>query len=285
MCKKHILLACLITLSFFGSAGYAQLPEVPDEAITALGMTIGTPKRNGFVFIEGRYISPPYTVSRKGNGIFINRIQVEQPIVWSAETLNPSVHPQPKKDEAPKTPEPVEPSPEPQPPAESAAVVVTDSIVVSNAPPAEAPVGKTLDALFDDSATNSVAGVEKNGSGTEKKATPVVLTQKQKDELRQKLDAIRVRFEQGLARGEIYFFSPKYGRVNGTYGTAKTLFSVLPEALRYAQSPQDLMSRLRQGGVSFLDASTCVDLYKNKLSFMVLNDRRKMIELNESSKR
>ena len=59
---------------FCGGVRAAELPEITDAAIAELGITLGTPQMNGFVFIDGRYISPPYTVTRKGNGIFINRI-------------------------------------------------------------------------------------------------------------------------------------------------------------------------------------------------------------------
>jgi hypothetical protein len=285
MCSKHIILVCVGVFSILVSVCHAQLPEVPSEAIEALGLTLGTPKRKGFVFIEGRYISPPYTVSRKGNGIFINRIQVEQPIAWTAEALTPSAISLNKTVvDIPEKAEEVNPSPLPPPFDTATPVAVIDSGAVATPPTTEGQVGKSLDALFDGPSTNNIVIDAPNPAGLEKKALPVGLTQQQKDELRKKLDMIRARFELGLAQGEIYFFNMKHGRVNGTYGTAKALFAVLPEALRYSQSPQDLMARLCQGGVSFLDLATCTDLYKNKLNFMVLNDRRRLIELDEATK-
>lgn len=263
---------------------WGQLPEVPEEAIEALGTTVGTQQNSGFVFIEGRYLAPPYTVSRKGNGIFINRIQVEQPFGWSAETLTPSAIPPPKKTaEEPKKKDPEKTSIFSDTPAQEGAEPSTNVLVAAEEKPAAAPAGNTLDALFDEGAAK-VPPEEKKEAPAEKKAIPVVLAQKQKDELRQKLDMMRQRFEVGLAQGEIFLFNYKYGRLNGTYGTAKTLFSVLPEAVRYSQSPQDLMARLNQGGVYFLDINACTDLYRNKLNFMVLSDRRRAIEVAESKK-
>lgn len=69
----------------FGGANFslAAFPEVPEAAKTELGSTFGRPQMTGFVFINGRYLPPPYTVTRIGNGIFINRIQVMQPVPWS----------------------------------------------------------------------------------------------------------------------------------------------------------------------------------------------------------
>lgn len=269
----------------------AQLPEVPAEAIEALGVTAGTPQNNGFVFIEGKYIAPPYTVSRKGNGIFINRVQVEQPIVWTAEVLTPAAVPHPKKSaEEPKKTEPVKPSPfadtPPETPLNAEPAATNEASVAAGEKPAEpAQAGNTLDSLFSDSpAKQPVEGAEKTEPAAEKKAIPVVLTQKQKDELRQKLDIMRQRFELGLARGEIFLFNYRHSRVNGTYGTAKALFAVLPEALRYSQSPQDLMEKLNQGGVYFLDINACTDLFRNRLNFMTISDRRRSIQFNEEKK-
>ncbi len=58
--------------------------EVTSEAITALGVTEGKAQSNGFVFFDGRYIQAPYTVSRRGNGIYVNRFAVLESPEWAA---------------------------------------------------------------------------------------------------------------------------------------------------------------------------------------------------------
>lgn len=58
--------------------------DVSERAVAELGSTFGLPQMTGFVFIEGRYLAPPYTVTRRGNGIFINRVFVEAPVPWIA---------------------------------------------------------------------------------------------------------------------------------------------------------------------------------------------------------
>lgn len=260
----------------FAHVCLAQLPEVPEAAIEALGITEGTQQSRGFVFIAGRYLAPPYTVMRKGNGIFINRVQVEQPFSWPVEALMPSASLSIKK----ATEEPEKKDAEKDnilsaAPVREATEDSTNMTALAEGSPVEAQGGNTLDLLFNDASSNSAV---------EKKTSPVVLAQKQKDELRQKLDRIRLYFEAGLSQGEIFLFNNKNGRINGTYGTAKTLFAVLPEAVRYSQSPQDLMARLNQGGVFFLDGNACEDLYRNKLNFMVLSERRRDIEFSEEKK-
>lgn len=263
----------------------AQLPDVPEEAVEALGTTEGTQQSNGFVFIEGRYIAPPYTVTRKGNGIFVNRIQVEQPFAWRAETLTLAALPPTKKPEEEVKKSDVDRggSALEEPAPESAEDLMKVSVLPAEVKPADKPEGNALDLLFGAGPTKP-ATEEKQDSAVEIKAVPVVLTQKQKNELRNKLDVIRLRFEVGLAQGEIFLFNDKNGRINGTYGTAKTLFAVLPEAVRYSQSPQDLMLQLNQGGVNFLDINACTDLYRNKFNFIGLSERRRAIEINEEKK-
>ena len=262
----------------------AQLPDVPKEAVDVLGTTPGTPLNRGFVFIEGRYIVPPYTVIRKGNGIFINHIQVEQPFAWSAEVLTPEITPATKKGEE----EPKANSVEQENGLEEvrglegagSPLNATDAVTEK---PADVQRGNTLDALFNEGAVKAPAEEDQDAS-SEQTAPTVLLTKKQKDELRQNLDMRRLRFETALSQGEFFLFNHKYGRINGTYGTAKTLFAVLPEAVRYAQSPQDLMMRLNQGGINFLDVNACADLYRNKLNFVSLNERRRAIEISDEKK-
>jgi hypothetical protein len=70
--------------------------------------------------------------------------------------------------------------------------------------------------------------------------------------------------------------------VNGTYGTGRALMGVLPNALRYAASPQDLQQRLQQGGVYFIDAAICAELFRNKATFPQLAERLRKIEEAEA---
>jgi len=57
--------------------------EVTSEAITALGVTEGKAQANGFVFFDGRYIQAPYTISRRGNGLYVNRFAVLESSEWA----------------------------------------------------------------------------------------------------------------------------------------------------------------------------------------------------------
>ncbi len=282
-------------------AAAAALPEVPQEAVAELGVTSGVPQLNGFVFIEGQYVSPPYTVTRRGNGIFINRQQVEQPVSWVAlggkpEPLKRAVDADGDFEEvapagqglaAPEpAPEPAAlPAAEPMPPAAEGMEAPAGEAEAEAPAPAPAPaaaprVVKSIDDLFsdDEPAVAAPAPVV---------AAPAVRSPQElrrvREEVKLALDSKRKAYEAALEQGEIFFFGQGHGKVNGTYGTARTLLGVLPGALRQAQSPQELMQRLNQGGVYFLDLALCSALYRHRLVFPQLEERLKRIELQEQA--
>ena len=93
----------ILILAVAGFAIAKPFPAVPKEAVDELGVTDGVPLMNGFVFVDGRYLTPPYTVTRKGNGLFINRVQIEQPVPWTY--FNPDAAGEPAEPE-PEAPEP-----------------------------------------------------------------------------------------------------------------------------------------------------------------------------------
>jgi len=252
-------------------SGAGGLPEVPEEALAELGTTLGVPQNGGFVFIEGRYLPPPYTVTRRGNGIFINRIQVQQPVPWDSFSEAPGDTAGKKAVDADGDFENVDaPAKEANPGA-----------------PAVSEVVKSIDDLFADDAekpaipANDATEEPQAPARTAKALDPEEAKQK-KEELRASLERLRKGYEQALAQGEVFFFSQRHNRVNGNYGTARTLMGVLPKALRHAESPQDLMARLNQGGIYFVDLGMCSALFRNKRTFPLLEERLAKIEEAEA---
>ena len=269
-------------------AGLAALPEVPDEAVAALGSTAGVPQAGGFVFIDGKYVPPPYTVTRRGNGIFINRTQVVQPVPWAAAASADEPKSALDEDgdfEVVKADETVAEKTETV--AEKTETAADDKDELLFGDPDDG-AGKrevhAIDALFDDTPAPKKAAPAPERK-PQQQPVNASMTQQQTDELRTRLDTLRKSYETALGRGDIYFFAEGRSRVNGTYGSAKTLFSVLPAALRSARTPQDLLTRLNQGGVYFLDLRTCADLNKHRMSFTQLEERWKQIEADEAAKR
>jgi len=258
------------------------LPEVSAEAVEALKTTTGIPQVSGFVFIDGKYVPPPYTVTRRGNGIFINRIQVLQPVPWAVSETATRDEPRMILD-ADGDFEVVEEE-EAQ---ENETADDMDDFLFGGAGNSAGGGNRevhAIDALFDDTPPPTRPTREPQRRPPPP-PTDTAMTQQQVDELRARLDTLRKNYEIALGRGDIYFFSDGRARVNGTYGTARTLFSVLPAALRTSRTPQELHARLNQGGVFFIDLATCTDLHKNRMSFMQLEERWKQIEADEAAKR
>ncbi len=390
------------------------LPEVPEEAIAELGSLSGKPQLNGFVFIEGRYIPPPYTVTRKGNGIFINRIQVDQPLPWISGTADGKTAPSSAAPAAPdadggfaevtpaaeasaetpigvpdeaQTGTPVEVPAEipvdapfevpaevpaqvpPKSAADNANDKFFDDLFAGNENSATAPVVQPpapvvqppepsvqvveepepddadddqFDDLFGDIGKPNAKGTfprKAKGTGgtfsarsptfnaphpasnaqrpapsaqppasTTQRLTPNAQaiakpvekpvevprnTQAAEGSPAQlkldktawvdRLEKLRQGYEDGLSRGEVFFFGP-HKRVNGNYGSARTMMGVLPQALRQAQSPQELLLRLQQGGVFFIDIGICGELYRHKTAFPLLESRLRRIKNDEARK-
>lgn len=247
------------------------LPEVPAEAKRELGSTYGKGQMSGFVFIDGKYLPPPYTVTRIGNGIFINRIQVEQPVAWSR-----FVPQEPPKEDADSDFQ-EEPAEAPAPEA---------------APVKQSPEDE-LDELFGEEEAATPPQKTDAQKGEAEKEDPnqsdeIVVNGRtrtvaqEKEILKRHLDQMRERFETALARNEIFFFGRLHHRINGNYGTARQVMEVLPYALRDAQSAEDLQQRLQQGGVYFLDDKVVRQVYRNRVSYPILLERLRNMKMDEA---
>jgi len=327
-----------------------SLPEITQASIDELGVTYGVPQMSGFVFVDGQYIPPPYTVTRRGNAIFINRVQIEQPVAWSyfdssAEAALPpkgstasdeegdflELNDQGNAPVAEAAPEKVSSiddlfsddaddnaAPAPAKPAESKTISSIDDLFGDdddNTPvvnPSPRKISSIDDLFGDDEEQNPVvkrksgavssiadlfgedndevaADVEKKplpGSGEVVKKIVVPQTKEElarkKEILKKRLEDKRYSYECAIAKGELYFFGTSYKLINGNYGTARTLLEVLPGALRYSRSPDDLLNRLQAGDVYFLDLNVCQALYRNKTTFPLLQQRLDKIKQMEA---
>ena len=68
----------------------AKFADVPAAALQNLKGARGKPIRSGVVFVNGRYLPPPYVVWRRGTAIFIGDVQATGQIVpWSVFEATP----------------------------------------------------------------------------------------------------------------------------------------------------------------------------------------------------
>jgi len=254
--------------------------DVSERAVAELGSTFGLPQMTGFVFIEGRYLAPPYTVTRRGNGIFINRVFVEAPVPWIATPVAEDDVVVPAAGAAKAV--------DADGDFEEEAPAVQQAPVPATKAPDAPKVAKSIDDLFDDDFPDAPApaargqGVPAALPGGDDQAGGESAAKRDKSTTLAQLERIRKGYENALSQGEIFFFGQRHNRINGNYGTARALIGVLPKALRSAQSPQDLLQKLNQGGVYFIDIAICTELFRNKNTFPLLEERLAKIEMTEA---
>lgn len=242
--------------------------RVPKDALTALKATVGKPFTAGLVFIDGKYIEPPYTVERFGTAIRVNGKQVSGPLIpW---------------DEFLKT--------------QDGAKVET----VSAGAPTEVEVEETveetvesdsddmdLDDLFDDAPAKPKAK-RKVSRKVKKTAAPAVTTKvtfdgpfKPNDKTRAmvaKLNKIRTDTEVNLRNGGYCFFGSKYSPVTGDRGAADLLLSALPKAMKAGTDYSAFFNAASARHIAYLPADVLRDLYRNRIDYVKLQEREKSLK-------
>lgn len=99
---NRLMLGALFALlaAGWGATGLAASGPVTilPEAVTLFGEAEGKPVKTGYVFIDGRFVRPPYKVGRKGNGIFINGMLFQKLTISATPVAAPEeVNPEPPK--------------------------------------------------------------------------------------------------------------------------------------------------------------------------------------------
>ncbi len=203
------------------------------------GVTIGNSVNEGFVFIDGLYIDAPYTVVRRGLGIFINDQLVEPPALPWPSTL-------PSGDSDP-----------PLPPQVGRMTSIHDSVISSWFREKLAYMQRHTTAEGEAVAIRrcieSLPCVKKSVVDPQLPDILVITTysgetdnmslrfhggrrpaQDKASVLRRAEDA-RTRYERGLTGGECHFFSSGGGHV---MGSAQSAQHILPEFMSLLKSPR-----------------------------------------------
>ena len=95
----------------------SSFQKPPSASLKALRATVGKPFKEGYVFIDGRYLPPPYKVERWGTVLRINGVQVTSEIVPWDEFVKTQTGVTATKSESPLSDDigAAEPEPEPEP--------------------------------------------------------------------------------------------------------------------------------------------------------------------------
>jgi len=267
-------LLVLVAAALLGSLALEAAPrKVPAAAVKNLKITRGKPIRTGMVFMDGEFISAPYTVERYGTALRINGKQITGPLVPWDEFLKTQAG---AKVTTSTTEVPAEAgAPEPEEPEEELFEDDEDD--------------DPLAALFDDEpkpkkAKPKKAAKKKKPAGPRQVTTTKVefdgdfemnpACQKMVD----RINSRRTMIDQNLRNGGFYFFGSGYSGANGDAALAMSLLKVLPEAIRGANSGDQLHATLRAKGFPFVSAAICQDLMAHRSDYVKLIELRKKLE-------
>ena len=263
---------CISTVIAFAVPLFAQanskgaFEAVPKQALVELKATVGRPFSAGLVFIDGKFIQPPYKVERYGTAFRINGHQVTNQIVpW---------------DEFLKT--------------QSGVRIDKVEIPASAAPAAEEPkeveasedLGDDFDDLFDDTPKpkkKTALPARRSAPSAPRTKSTVVFEGEFKHnantrKMLARLNSMRTNLEIALRKGGACFFGSRYSTVRADPAPADMFLDVIPTVMKNSSSFEEFSSAARAKGISFLSEDIMLDLYRNKLDYIKLRERARAVK-------
>jgi len=276
---KYISTVIAFAVPLFALANSkSALATVPKQALVELKATVGKPFSAGLVFVNGKFLDPPYKVERYGTALRINGIQVTNEIIPWTEFL---------KTQAGARIEKVNPPPAAPTPAAGAV------------PSAEEPEASgsydssidDLDDLFDDdpkpkkkaTAKHSAAKRPPKAAPPPQPTTVVVLDGEFKPNDKTKamvarINKERTRVETVLRKGGCYFFGTRYTPISVDRLPAEMFLSAMPGVMKSNTAFEPFSSSARARGITFLSDAVLRDLFRNRLDYIRLEAREKAIK-------
>ncbi len=276
--RRAIILSLGIFIVTLTASAFAPIPK---ESAKALKVTRGKPFVAGAVFINGKYIEPPYVVERWGTGIRINGNSVSGQIIDWNEFLKTQSSVKVTKTEAPQVPQP---PPQEEKKSEPAAMEAVDDA--------------SLDSLFDDEpAPARPAAVSKRVvvSTPVAKPKPTAVTTYSMDgkfvpndatkAMLNRINAVRTEIDRTIRAGGFICFGDTYSQVTGDSRTLLDLLEKIPEFQRNAKDEQDFCERVRAAGLVYLNEVLRLDLYRHRADYRKLQERCKKLKRDSEVQR
>lgn len=261
---------------------------IPKVSARALGVTRGKSFSKGLVFINGKYLPPPYVVERWGTGIRINSTPVTGQIVDWNEFLKT----QPGVKTVTTEPESVAVSESAEPEAEAEATSETQPVEA-----AAADVNSLDDLFEDDSDENDVKKKPAAARSTPKpkvvhkpapkpRATVSYVLEgdfvpnEETKALVKRINQTRTNVDRTLRSGGFLCFGDKYPNLSGDSRLLKKLLSKLPELQQQATDEAAFVSSAYAANIVYLNETLLRELYKNRIDYLQL--KRLRAKLNDS---
>ncbi len=275
-----VFAAVVVVASAAGSAEPKRsFGTVPKQALVELKATIGKPFSSGLVFIDGKFIPPPYKVERFGTAFRINGQQVTRQVIPWDEFLK--TQPGVRIEQVEIAPSAPAESAAPEPAAEETAEPADDDSDISD----------DFDDLFDD---NPKPKKKKAPARAAKKkpapqpSAPTVATKVVFDgtfrpntktkSMVDRLNKIRTDMEVLLRKGGTCFFGTRYSTVTADRAPTDMFLSAVPQAMRENSDYEDFASAVRAKGIVFLPESVLRDLFRNRLDYIKLQERARAVK-------
>lgn len=275
--KKMILaafaaMACLMAAANDNGGLPNNFDKPAFDSLKILKATVGKPFSAGYVFVDGHYINPPYTVQRYGTVIRINGIQVTGEIVpWGDFVMTQSGAKATKSETAAPAETPAAAEPESEEPAEEPEEIGDDD--------------SSLDDLFADEPVAKKKPAKKRIVRRPKPKAPVVTTDysfdgefkhnaKTKAYLNQ-INNTRTKIDMALRKGGYFFFGSRYKALSGNASTAKYVIAKLPPVMKSQTDFDSFSNALRSSGLSYMPVALMEDLFLNRINYILLERRLK----------
>ena len=261
----------LVLAVLFGAVTAGAFPEIPRESAKALGVTKGRKFSEGLVFVNGKFIPPPYRVERWGTGIRINKVPVTGQVIDWTEFLKTQPGYRPEASAA--APALLSSVPAPLP---------ASSAPVSSAQAAEDFSDATLDDLFDDNPPPKpketapapiVAAPKPEAKPTPILEGPFVKNDAVKALVRQ-VNAARLEIDRTLRSGGFICFGDNYARIVGDSRAAAKLLEALPEVQMKAETVESFRAAVRAAQLVYLHELVCDALFRNRIDYRRLMEHR-----------
>lgn len=276
-----------VVVAMMATAVMAFQP-IPKASARALGVTRGKSFSKGLVFINGKYLPPPYVVERWGTGIRINSTPVTGQIVDWNEFLKT----QPGVKTVTSEPESVAVSESAEPEAEAEATSETQPVEA-----AAADVNSLDDLFEDDSDENDVKKKPAAARSTPKpkvvhkpapkpRATVSYVLEgdfvpnEETKALVKRINQTRTDVDRTLRSGGFLCFGDKYPNLSGDSRLLKKLLSKLPELQQQATDEAAFVSSAYAANIVYLNETLLRELYKNRIDYLQL--KRLRAKLNDS---
>ena len=268
--SRMVLLAAALAACAAGAAEVRRSFEaVPKQALVELKATVGRPFSSGLVFLDGKFIPPPYKVERYGTALRINGQQVTGQIIPWDDFLKTQTGVRLERVETPASETPV---------------------VVEEEEPAESSYSDDLSDDFGDLFDDNPKPKKKTSRPAVRKpaappppAAKVIFDGEFKPNTKTramvaKLNKYRTDLEVMLRKGGAYFFGTRYSAVRADRAPADMFIEAIPQVMKDCTTFEAFSSAARAKGITYLSEAVLRDLFRNRLDYIKLQERAKAVK-------